>query len=286
MPLSSSGVRSSPVGRVARAARVAGRWGVGPAAPTRARRVVRRRAAGLVAGLHRRGVGAVEKGGELTGRNLTDRGKAGSKHHILCDANGLPLDVLLSAADTHDSKLFEPLWETNPAVRGRRGRPGRPRRRPEKLHADKGYDYRRCRQYLYRRGINVRIARRGIEDKSKLGRVRWVIERTISWLLRFKRLGLRYDRTERTTLPLLTLACAVINVRRLIKTGLLRPGLSQPGPRRGRRVRRPRHPRVGALREPARPRCGPGRRTRTMSRSPPAHRSSPRRRSPGPAGAA
>ena len=94
----------------------------------------------------------------------------------------------------------------------------RPRRRPEKLHADKGYDFRRCRAYLHRRGIKVRIARRGIEDKSKLGRIRWVVERTISWLLRFKRLGLRYDRTERTTLPLLILACAVINVRRLIKT--------------------------------------------------------------------
>lgn len=137
---------------------------------------------------------------------------------MLCDANGLPLHVLLSAANTHDSKLFEPLLETNPAVRGRRGRAGRPRRRPAKLHADKGYDYRRCRAYLHRRGIKVRIARRGIEDKTKLGRVRWVIERTISWLLRFKRLGLRYDRTERTTLPLLILACTVINIRRLIKT--------------------------------------------------------------------
>ena len=126
---------------------------------------------------------------------------------------------MLSAANTHDSKLFEPLLETNPAVRGRRARPGRPRRRPGKLHADKGYDYRRCSAYLCRRGIKVRIARRGIEDKSKLGRVRWVVERTISWLLRFKRLGLRYDRTERTTLPLLTLACVVINTRRLIKTG-------------------------------------------------------------------
>jgi hypothetical protein len=79
-------------------------------------------------------------------------------------------------------------------------------------------DYRRCRAYLHSSGIKVRIARRGIEDKSKLGRVRWVVERTIYWLLRFKRLGLRYDRTERTTLPLLTLACAVIDIRRLIKT--------------------------------------------------------------------
>jgi transposase len=128
----------------------------------------------------------------------------------------LPLHALISAANTHDSKLFEPLLETNPPVRGRRGRPGRPRRRPDKLHADKGYDFRRCRAYLRQRGIKVRIARRGIEDKTKLGRVRWVIERTISWLLRFKRLGLRYDRTERTLRPLLTLAMTLINLRRLV----------------------------------------------------------------------
>ena len=127
---------------------------------------------------------------------------------------------MLSAANTHDSMLFEPLLDTNPTVRGHHGRAGRPRCRPDKLHADKGYDYRRCRRYLTRRGIKVRIARRGIEDKSRLGRVRWVVERTISWLLRFKRLGLRYDRTERTTLALLTLACTVINVRRLIKIEL------------------------------------------------------------------
>ena len=45
-----------------------------------------------------------------------------------------------------------------------------------------------------------------------------MVERTISWLLRFKRLALRYDRTDTHTLPLLTLACTIINVRRLIKT--------------------------------------------------------------------
>ncbi len=127
---------------------------------------------------------------------------------------------MLSAANTPDSMLFEPLLDTNPTVRGHHGRAGRPRCRPDKLHADKGYDYRRCRRYLTRRGIKVRIARRGIEGKSRLGRVRWVVERTISWLLRFKRLGLRCDRTERTTLALLTLACTVINVRRLIKIEL------------------------------------------------------------------
>lgn len=162
-----------------------------------------------------------KRGGELTGPNPTDRGKPGTKYHLLTDRNGLPLHVLASAANTHDSKLFEPLLETNPAVRGRRGRPGRPRRRPEKLHADKGYDYPRCRRYLHRRGIKVRIARRGIEAKTHLGRHRWVVERTISWVLRFKRLGLRYDRTETTLLPLLLLALTLINLRRLRQTAEL-----------------------------------------------------------------
>ncbi|GAA4409878.1 hypothetical protein GCM10023148_00710 [Actinokineospora soli] len=61
------------------------------------------------------------KGGELTGRSPTDRSKAGSKYHVLCDANGLPLHIMLSAANTHDSVLFEPLVDTNPTVRGRAG---------------------------------------------------------------------------------------------------------------------------------------------------------------------
>jgi transposase len=85
------------------------------------------------------------------------------------------------------------------------------------VHADKGYDFPRCRAYLHRRGIKVRIARRGVESSTKLGRHRWVVERTISWLLRFKRLGLRYDRTERTLAPLLTLGMALINIRRLVE---------------------------------------------------------------------
>ena len=65
--------------------------------------------------------------------------------------------------------------------------------------------------------IKVGIARRGIEDKTKLGRHRWVVERTVSWLLRFERLGLRYDRTQLTLRPLLTSGRVLINLRRLVK---------------------------------------------------------------------
>jgi transposase len=136
---------------------------------------------------------------------------------VLCDRNGLPLHALVTGANTHDSRMLEPLLDTNPGVGERVGRPGRPRRRPGKLHADKGYDCPRCHRYLARRGIGVRIARRGIEDSTRLGRVRWVVERTMSWLLSFRRLALRYDRTESTITALLSLACALICHRRLIQ---------------------------------------------------------------------
>jgi IS5 family transposase len=100
--------------------------------------------------------------------NPVDRGKPGSKYHLLIDAAGLPLAVGLSAANTHDSQLLEPMGEAVPAVIGLRGRPGRPRKRPAKLHADKGYDYPSCRQMLRRRGITPRIARRGMESPTRL----------------------------------------------------------------------------------------------------------------------
>lgn len=123
--------------------------------------------------------------------------------------------IALSAANTHDSLLLEPLVDAVPAVVGPRGRPGRPRRRPAKLHADKGYDYPRCRRALRRRGITARIARRGVESSARLGRHRWVVERTQGWLLGFRRLQVRYERSADLLVGLLHLACALICARTL-----------------------------------------------------------------------
>ena len=67
--------------------------------------------------------------GELTGPSPTDRGKAGTKYHVLCDRNGLPLHAVITGANAHDSTMLAPLLDTNPGVRERRGQPGRPRRR-------------------------------------------------------------------------------------------------------------------------------------------------------------
>jgi transposase len=57
--------------------------------------------------------------GELTGPSPTDRGKAGSKYHVLCDRDGLPLHALVTGANTHDSRMLAPLLDTNPGVRER-----------------------------------------------------------------------------------------------------------------------------------------------------------------------
>ena len=83
--------------------------------------------------------------------------------------------MLTGPADQHDSPMIALTLNAIPPVRS--GRRGRPRLRPGKLHADKGYDYRRCRREGRARGIRSRIARRGVESSERLGRHRWVLER-------------------------------------------------------------------------------------------------------------
>jgi IS5 family transposase len=118
--------------------------------------------------------------------------------------------VGLSAANTHDSVLLEPMVDAVPAIKGPGGRPGRPRRRPAKLHGDKGYDYPRCRRALRARGITPRIARRGIESSQRLGRHRYVVERSLAWLVGYRRLQVRYERRADIVLGLVQLACVLI----------------------------------------------------------------------------
>ena len=119
----------------------------------------------------------------------------------------------MSGANRNDSMMLAPTLDAVPGVRARHR--GRPRRRPDKLHADKGYDHRRCRRECRARGIKPRIARRGVESSQKLGRHRWVVERTFAWLNQFRRLTVRYERRADLHLALITLACAVICLRQV-----------------------------------------------------------------------
>nr|WP_246342736.1 IS5 family transposase [Actinomadura verrucosospora] len=159
-------------------------------------------------------VGVRASRGELTGPNPVDRGKNGSKIHVLVDRAGLPIGVGISAANTHDRLGPEPLVRSIPPVRSRRGPR---RRRPAKLHADKGYDYGDLRGFLRGRSIVARIARRGVERSDRLGRHRWVVERTMSWLNGFRRLHRRYERKPEHFLAFAGIAAALICHRRLTK---------------------------------------------------------------------
>jgi IS5 family transposase len=149
-------------------------------------------------------------GGQDTGPNPTDRAKLGSKRHVLTDARGVPLAILASGANRHDCMVFEPLLD---AVEPVAGLPGRPRRRPHKLHADKGYDFAKCRAALRKWGIEARIAWRGTESGERLGRHRWVVERTHAWFAGLGKLRIRFERSIETHMALLKLACAVICLR-------------------------------------------------------------------------
>ncbi|WP_459185607.1 IS5 family transposase, partial [Streptomyces sp.] len=164
--------------------------GVGQTARTDPGRTRRPRRARLVALCDRLGEHAGAERGELTSPNPVDRGKKGSKVHLVTERTGLPLSLGISGTNLHDSQALIPLVRGIPPIRSRRGPR---RRRPAKLHADKGYYYNHLRRWLRRRGISHRIARKGIESSQRLGRHRWTVERTVSWLAGCRRLHRRYE---------------------------------------------------------------------------------------------
>lgn len=146
-------------------------------------------------------------GVEGSGPNPTDRGRPGVKHHVLVDANGLPLALGTTPANVPDINYLLPMVESVPAVRGRRGRP---RRRPAVLYADRGYDSDPHRARLRAKRIRPRLARRGTGHGSGLGVFRWVAERTIAWLHGFRKLRLVTEKGLDMQYAFLNLAHSVI----------------------------------------------------------------------------
>ena len=126
------------------------------------------------------------------------------------DRQGIPLAVLLTAANVNEGTVLVRLVEAIPPIHRPQGEPGRPRRRPAKLHADKAYDSARNRRALRARGITPRIARRTIEASTRLGRYRWVVERDVAWLHANRRLRIRDERDAQGHEAFLHLACALI----------------------------------------------------------------------------
>jgi transposase len=149
-------------------------------------------------------------GGEATGPSPVDRGKPGSKHTLMVDGNGTPLAIHTAGANASDQTQIIPLILDFPRVGGQ---PGRPKELPDEVYADRGYDSDATRALLRWLGIEPNIAKRNTEHGSGLGKIRWVVERTISWLKGLRRMRVRYDRLEVIQGAWTTLAAAVICFR-------------------------------------------------------------------------
>ncbi|GBH28637.1 hypothetical protein BvRS1_56860 [Burkholderia vietnamiensis] len=144
---------------------------------------------------------------EKTGPNPTDRRKLGSKHHLIVDAQGIPLAAILTAANCNDITQLDALVEAIPPIRGKRGRP---LRKPKIVQGDRAYSSEPHRQRLRERSITPLLAKIGSPHGSGLGKTRWFIERSFAWLHAFRRLKIRYERYAHVHEAFLSLACGLI----------------------------------------------------------------------------
>ena len=151
-------------------------------------------------------------GGDLTGPSPVERRKKGSKHTLMVDRHGVPLAIRTAGANASDHRQIIPLVRDFPKVTGK---PGRPKELPDEAYTDRGYDSDTTRWILAWLSIEPHIARRGTPHGSGLGKVRWVVERTISWLKGLRRMRIRYDHLAVIQDAWNTLAACVICFRLL-----------------------------------------------------------------------
>jgi putative transposase len=129
------------------------------------------------------------------------------KRHVLTDGRGVPLSVLITAANVHDKWLVADMLDAV-VFRHLFGA-----RRPRHLCLDKGYDYVDCEEAVRSRGITPHIRRRG--EQPLVGCVRgkprrWVVERTNSWHNRYRGILIRWERLAANYLAMLHLASGLI----------------------------------------------------------------------------
>nr|WP_224306761.1 IS5 family transposase [Streptomyces olivaceus] len=153
--------------------------------------------------------------GPKSGPSPVDRARPGSKHHLITDATGIPLAVTLTGGNRNDVTQLISLLQAVPSVRGKRGRP---RRRPDVVLGDRGYDHDKYRRLVWDLGVKPLIARRGMEHGSGLGTQRRVVERAFAHLHWFRRLRIRWEIRDDIHEAFLTLGCALICWRRLHAT--------------------------------------------------------------------
>lgn len=154
-----------------------------------------------------------------TGPNPTDRGKQGVKRSLLTEAAGIPIGLAVDGANRHDMKLVRRTLDSIAVER-----PVPTETLPQGICLDKGYDFDEVRDIVMEFGFTAHIRARGEEAKAIKHEAgfkarRWVVERTHSWMNRFRRILVRWEKLPETFIAMLHLACGIITWR---ATGLLR----------------------------------------------------------------
>lgn len=149
-------------------------------------------------------------GGQGTGANPTDRGKKGTKRSVLTDGNGIPLSIVVDGANRHDKMLVKGTLDAIVIQRPSH-------KIVQNICMDKGYDFPDIRELVKEYGYTAHIKSRGEEtiriQMPGFRARRWVVERTHSWLNRFRRLLVRWEKKIENYLAMLYLACAWITFR-------------------------------------------------------------------------
>ena len=151
--------------------------------------------------------------GKKTGPNPTDRAKGGTKRSLLTEAAGIPVGLAVDGANRNDFKMFAETIDSIPVPR-----PQPTQSEPQGMCLDKGYDYDEVRQLGASFGFTMHIRCRGEEAKALKKEAgfrarRWVVERAHSWMNRFRRLLIRWEKREDTFFAMLHLACGIITWR-------------------------------------------------------------------------
>jgi putative transposase len=152
-------------------------------------------------------------GGEKTGPNPTDRAKRGAKRSLLTEASGVPIGLAIDGANRHDMKLVQPTIDSIVV-----DRPAPTEAQPQGMCLDKAYDYDDVRAILDEFGFTAHIRSRGEEAKALVREAgvrarRWVVERSHSWMNRFRRILVRWEKKPEHYLAFLHFACALIAFR-------------------------------------------------------------------------
>ena len=151
--------------------------------------------------------------GKKIGPNPTDRAKDGVKRSLLTEADGVPIGLAVDGANRNDFKMMKATLESIPVKR-----PTPTRNRPQGMCLDKGYDYQEARALADEFGYTAHIRGRGeeaqaIKREAAFRARRWVVERTHSWMNRFRRILTRWEKKAANYLGLLHLVCAIITYR-------------------------------------------------------------------------